>query len=629
MHRDGMRKATAQPVGGEDAFKAHILNALCDRAYREWGLDELVGDEFLEDGYHYAEGNLKLDVRRDPENPAAIKGNAYRLCRYEVLWDPSSRKSDRSDAGHVFVSRWLSKGQFTQLYPDKAEKFEELKEKADRRHDSFDAWQHDDHSEIGSLPGLWSDYWWSRQGRHYFEASKNKIRVIQGEFKIPEKRYWLMTAHGEAEPLSSKAVADAARKMIELGMDEMQGAQVVHTWVEKVYILDFVANDILHEGQSFQPFDGFSVVGWAYAIDSETGASYGPMRNLFDPQMEVNKAWTSGLEQFTGQSKPGVIAEEQAIPDIAQFEENYRISGGVSLVGDGKLSSGAVQERQTAAVSPATQQRLQNSVEMVDRICGLGSDADTPAAHAEAAVTQVLRYHRARQAQSSVFSTYDRALVSIYERVAQSLLRLAPDRQLAEMLGNDDKYAVQADPQTGETVIIEFETDEQGQRRPTNMASMPDFRSLRHDVELEVTSENTTARLMESSHLAELASAGVPVDPTLLVEKATPNRHERERLVNYAEEKGKAEQAAAQMEQQASMATIQQSFAIEAQRNEEAARHNRVEESLKAQKQQQDFTAKLAGTWESADATEKQALTKVLDIIERRQQARTVDVQRG
>lgn len=634
MHRDGMRKATAMPVGGEDAFVAEMVNALADRIYKEAELDKHLLS-YMASGYYHGEGNLMFDVRVDADDPSLVDLDVYSLSRYEVHWDPSSRQLDHSDAGHVYQSRWLSRAEFVHLYPDHASSFDKLKKMGESG--EGDDWGisafGSDFSEPASFDSVGLDSGDYRAGRHYFrqyfESRKGKIRVIHGEFRVPEKRYFLRNVEtGQSERIKGgKTVAQKARDMIAMGA--LGPAEVVESWGEEIYYIDFIGKDVLASGKSEQPFDGFSVDGWCYAIDSETGEAYGPMRNFFDPQMEINKAWSLGLEQIVGQGKPGYIAEQGAIKNLDAFEEAYRSNAAVALVENGALTENRVQPRQVAQFSPAAQARLQNSIEMLTRIAGVGTEMESPAQHAEAAMTQMLRYHQARLSMASVVEGYECALKRIFRRIVQMIVRAVPDAQLMRMLGNDDRFGIEQDPTTGESVLVEYQTDEEtGQRSVVNMASIRSLRDLQYDIELEVTSENGTARLAEAQQLFALEQARPgSVDPALLVSKVVASRHERERLQKYAEDQAKSQARAAEQQQQMSVETLRQSFAIEQQKNAETARHNQADEMLKAQKQAQDHQVDVASVYEQADTNEKQAILKLMEIIQKRQEQRTIQVQ--
>lgn len=626
MHRDGMRKATAMPVGGEDAFVAEVVNALSDRIYKDADIQRNLLT-FMASGYYYGEGNLMLDVRADEEDPSRVVLECYSLSRYEVHWDPASRELDHSDAGHVFQSRWLSKAEFIRMHPEHAKDFDKLRKMGEGEDEqAFSEWN--DHSEPAAWDGIgFDDY---RSGRHYwrqyFESRKNQIRVIHAEFKVAEKRYFMRNAEtGQSERIrGGQKVVKAAREMIEAGL--MPGAEIVEAWGTEVYYIDFIGKKILGQGKSAQPFDGFSIEGWCYAIDSETGEAYGPMRNFFDPQMEINKAWTLGLEQIMGQSKPGYMAEKRAITDKQQFEDEYKTNGALTIVNDGSIENGWIRPREIAQFSPAAQQRLQNSIEMLTRIAGVGTEMETPAQHAEAAMTQMLRYHQARLSMAAVVESYECVLKRIFKKAIQTLVRVVPDAQLVQMLGNDDKYGFEVDPMTGEGMLVEYDMDEQsGQRQVVNAAPIRSLRDLQYDIELEVTSANGTARLAEAQQLFALEQARPgSVEPGLLVSKVVASRHERERLQKYAEDQAKAQSTSAQMQQQQAMESLRATLELEHQKNAETARHNHAEEVLKASKQAQDYQAKMADIFEQADASEKDAVLKLMEVIQKRQEQRTI-----
>ena len=617
MVKEQRRGPRASPVGGEDALTAEVLNSLTDRVYDIADL-ETIEAEALKEGTITREHTVRIEVDTDPENPLHKKIVAKLIPCFELDWDPSSRRPDRSDARYVFWHKWLSKNEFNRLYPGKD--FDSLLKRADDE-GVFDTRIGEDKSEGGMIYGSFTDddmYTTSRWEPDYYDKRRNKVRVIHAEYKVPEKKYFLIQEQAGISEEVSKEIIDNLDQYQSMG--HLQGLQPTSTMTDVIYSVQFTGPDILYDAKLDQPYDGFSFVPYTFAIDSETGSSYGMLRNLFDPQMEVNKAHSLVLENISGQSKPGLIAEEGAIPDIATFEDQTKTNGAVAVVAEGALTAQKVIERKPAQFSPAIGQRLQDGIAMVDKISNIHTDETTPAGQAEAVGTVQLRHRKSQLSMIDVVEQYEKFQKGMARRIMQTIIRAFPDSQIAEYLSNVKKYQVQ------NGMIVEMD---QTTGQPKGMVQLHDWRTMRYDVRLEVSSENQTARLMELNSLTSISNSGIPVDPRVIMEVATGNRALRERLKDFAEQTQRSQQEQQQREAQAmeqaaqrSDAQIQSTIQIAAGEAQEKGRHNQATEQLDFMKQKGDHAVRLAGVLEKADAGEKAAVVKLAEIIERRQMQR-------
>lgn len=616
MVEEQRRSPRASAIGGEDEMAAEVLNYISDRVYDIVDLATIEA-EVLKEGSIKGEHAARIEVEADPENPLHAKVIARSIPCFELDWDPASRLQDRGDARYVFWHKWLGKGEFDRTYPKF--KFDDLVKKADTDvpHERIA----EDRSEGGSIFGSDSDdmYETARWQPDYCNSKRDKLRVIHAEYKIPEKRYFLVQEQSGISERVSKEVADNLEQYQMAGMiqPDLVVASVLATVIHSV---QFVGNEILYDDELGQPYDGFSFVPYAFAIDSETCSAYGFVRNLFDPQMETNKAHSLGLENIAGQGKPGTIAEESAIADRDTFEDQLKTTASVAVVKDGALTGGKVIERKPIQASPAASQRLQDSIGMMDRISNIHTDETTPAGQAEAVGTVQLRHRKSQLSMSDAVTSFEKHQKGMALRVMQIIVRAFPDSQIAEYLGNDKKYQVQQ----GTVIEIDPATGQ-----PKGMVQLDKWRTLRHDVRLEVSSENQTARLMELNSLTSISNAGIPVDPEVVMELSTGNRSLRERLKAYAEQSKRAAQEEQQRQAQAMEQTamrsdeqIKSTIAIAAGAEHEKVRHNRASEQLDWLKQQGDHAVKIASVMEKADAGEKAAVLQLIDILSNRQAKR-------
>jgi hypothetical protein len=599
MHMDMQRKAVARPVGAEDQFMSRVLEAICGR------IDDSAGTEFVDadvmrDGYIIGEGDGHVDVVKDPKHPGWIKFKHFAASPYDVLWDPGSVKLNRSDATYVCYSRWLGKSEFSQEYPDHAKEWENLVD-TESPGASISA---GDFVMDGVTSGP-NDY---KNGTLYYDKFKKRACIIHLEYAVP-KKVLFASINGET------VIVTPEEKESMQGMWEFEGVQWSSEWDEEIHALEFIGTKVLYDSTEddlpYQPYDGFSLASFVYAMDTEDNIPYGPIRNAIDPQGRVNKAFSIMLEHLVGQHKPGYIAEKSAVKDVDSFETALSQSGSVAIVEDGSVTNGALRERPMPQPSPAAQQQIEVSTQMLERVFGLGNDLIQPAASQEAATTVSIRYHKSQLSLSDVRRSYDLYQSEIKRRKLQTITRAMPDDQIEALLGNKEKYRVQ------NGMVIELGPDPQqpGQMMVVNQANI---RGIEMDIELESSSTNTTLRMLDLQTFMQAQAQGIPIDPMLIVEKMAGNRAEREQLRRYVEQVMQSQAQQQQLEMQNMKATIGQTLQIEAGKAMETARHNLAEEELKEDKQEGDLAAQFAAILEKAEGAEKRTTAEQYKVLQQR-----------
>ena len=390
----------------------------------------------------------------------------------------------------------------------------------------------------------------------------------------------------------------------------LRGLELVELWDTEVHWFQFIRDEVLFDGPSPLPFDGFSLVPMSCFLDDCDRVAYGWMRNLMDPQREVNKSYSQKLDLLVSQGKPGWIGEKSAVPNRDEFERQIHSGAAIATVEDGALTANRIQPRQVPRLPEGAMSRLEDSLALIDRIGGVGSELEREGSGAEALGTVQLRYRRAQIALRTLFKNFEGFQRALAEKILQTIVRAFPDHQIEAMLGDVERYRVL------DGVVLELQATPDGQVVPSRQAAIRDLRNAHYNVTLEATTGNNTLRLMELQQLAEIARLGVPVDPAVVVEKAVSARSDRERLLGYAAQQQQAAAQAAQAEQKQLAQQVQAGLTLQAKELDEKQRHNVAEEALKAREQQFDIVAKFAALIEKADEAEKAALNAELDRVE-------------
>jgi hypothetical protein len=418
---------------------------------------------------------------------------------------------------------------------------------------------------------------YENEAPYFYDRKTKRVRMIHVEYVRPVKAHYAAHAGtGNVVKLTAEQAA-GMRRMQELGLPDFADIEVVETFEDVVYWLEIAADEVLYDDVSPEPFDGFSVVPLVLALDDTTGETYGLWRNYFDPQREINRRHSNLLEMLALQAKPGTDAEEGAVVDERQFEEATKGNAPVRYVHDGKLS--AIQDRQPPQIPAGTMAALEVGSQLFDKIAVSTQGVDTPAGAAEAAFTVQIRQEWTKLDLLLFFDHYKSYQKACAKKEFQIIVRAMPDHQLERMLSNPQRYKVV----DGEVHLLK--ADEQGQLRPEAIVSLDDLREKPYDIDFDVTSRNQALRVSAHQTYLALHTSGVPVDPELMYESATPSEADVERLKRYAENVAKAraveaQQQAQQSEQLTAMAAQAEEMRaqIEALKVSETARHNRATE---------------------------------------------------
>lgn len=604
MYADAQRTPKIGSATG-DKFLAEILNDIMEQMLQDANY-ESVRSRQLKSGTIQGECSIQPEFTSSEDGDNWVALALRRYMQYETNWDINSIEPDRSDARYVFIHRWMDKEEFFDEYPEYKKEWESLHASSADIYESI--WGPSDASEVDSSDPLsgsgTSDYHLDRMSRYYYDKPKNQIRVIRYEYKTKVTKYYAVDQEsGQRTEIPEKfkeriRVAEALGHPVSL--DEKS--------VEEVHVCDFIGTTILKEYDEAGPFKGFSLVPYSFEVDEETGSSYGLLRNLFDPQMELNKSKSIEVEYMAQASAPGTLAEEGAINDLTKFSDERRKPNGIAIVAKDALVTGRVSERTPTPPSEAVARRMEGAVSLLHEVSGIPSTVNmTAAEHAQPGVVYAIKYHKSRQTVSDPFSNYEIAQKKLIEKIAQGIVTLLPDDQILAILGGNGKYTIE-----GTTIaeIGEGPPSEDGQ--PTQMivaqADLRDLRTMKWKLDMEYTSENSTLRMIEFDLLMQLVTAGVPVDPEILVEDATNSRSRRERLKEYVNKAMASQQQAAEAQQAAleeqNRGYIQAEFA----KIQETIRHNQATEYITITDVELDAQLKGLSLYEKADNDEKSQL---------------------
>jgi hypothetical protein len=229
-----------------------------------------------------------------------------------VFPDPYSRLYDwNRDARFIHRAKWVDEKQFKKLWPDA----------------NIDA-------AINVNPALHdevSDF----KGDNYYDQRSRRIRVIETEFKDYEDQ---------------KAYEDTT---------------YTKTVIKKVV---WCYNNIL----SPEKPTGYETYSWIPYFDErkKDGEPYGEVKNLIDPQTEINKRRSKALHLLNTNK---TILEEDAVRDIASLKDENALPDGVIEVRPGKIER--IKFETNLELAASQMQMHSEAVNAMKEISGIGDDA--------------------------------------------------------------------------------------------------------------------------------------------------------------------------------------------------------------------------------------------------------------
>lgn len=156
---------------------------------------------------------------------------------------------------------------------------------------------------------------------------------------------------------------------------------------------------------------GFSIKFKTGSYNKTGGFWIGMVNAMMEPQKYYNKSLTELMFTIAANSKGGVMVEENAIEDIADFESKYAKTDAVVIVKDGALSQGRIQEKK----SPAIPTGLENIISLSEiAISNAGVDPAMMGSIDKQEQSGILYKRRIRQVISKMAKYFDS--IELYQK---------------------------------------------------------------------------------------------------------------------------------------------------------------------------------------------------------------------
>lgn len=255
-----------------------------------------------------------------------MDGDAFvrRVSPFDIYVDPESRDKYFRDMKYIIRARWVDKEALIAVYPEhedeiKAQMQYYLSEEKESTEDNTKLW---------------------------YQRETRKIRFAECWYKTTKRKtLYTLYDHTIVEELTPEQIAMAP--MILVDQREIT--------VTEVKLMSFFDNVVLEDKESPYQHGEIPFVPFVCYYMGDDDMPAGIVRDLKDPQREINKRRSQELHILNTQSNGGWIAEAGALTNEQEtnFKNNATKPGAILHVASGALTSGRIQRLDPPQSVPA------------------------------------------------------------------------------------------------------------------------------------------------------------------------------------------------------------------------------------------------------------------------------------
>ena len=531
LNEENRKRYFPDPVEENDGFLCEVLSDAVEWVAEKFNVDDEVTSA-KEASAICGRGWLATDFNPDPKRLGHIKLSVINVSTYEVKKDPASRKNDLGDCSYVVWNKWLTVEDFKIKHPKEAKHIDTIMATGMMLGSPYEGFE--DNSYVIDHTNRFGEELnsYNRQADlTYYDKGKRRIRITHMEYWQAYNRYYRMSPENN--------------EMVEFDKEQKGAWEQIYADVyqmpfefetvpdKKVRWLQFIGDKILYDDDAPLEFDGFSLVPvFAYRDASlKSGDHCGVVKDIIDPQLEVDKRMSQALNWINKSVQPGLLAETGAFVDDAQGEDSLRENGSVTHLNEGGLNK--IKEREMPKLPNAPLQMAEISKDMVDIISGINPDLmGQDQGRQDAGVVIKLRQQQGMLLLKPLFKNFDAAHKAVYERLLAIIVQYMPEDQIMSIIGQSNKYHVQ------DGIVYDKEHGLQ--------ADIRDVKNLQYNVDMEERPGNKTKRMLELAIFIEMMQYGFAVDPRVVISRTDLPETEKRQWVEYvdAQEQAAAEAAA-------------------------------------------------------------------------------------
>lgn len=312
-----------------------VTKYILDRSHYNYEESDVFADGVIT-GIGWFEVGYRFDWQ-------TMDGDAFvrRVSPFDVYTDPESRDKHMRDMKYLIRARWVDKAELATIYPEHAE---EIKAQSE-------AYM----TEETEAANRQSELWYSHETK--------KVRFAECWYKKTVQKQIFILASGEV-------VEQVTPEMVALGMVADQKT----VSVQQIRLMAFFDNVVLEDKESpykhgYIPFVPFI----CYYQGEDDDVPAGVVRDLKDPQREINKRRSQELHILNTMSNGGWIVEEGAMSpkQEADFKKNASTPGAMLKVGTGAIVGQRIQRLDSQQAPSASIMASQEAMNEMPSISGI------------------------------------------------------------------------------------------------------------------------------------------------------------------------------------------------------------------------------------------------------------------
>lgn len=263
-------------------------------------------------------GWIDHGISSDPDDePLRVSYEDWRYIWYDTL----ATEDDLSDARYIFRGKWVDLDIAVAMFPDRADVINASVISGDQGfgYETFAEMLDPafDPNQAGGMPrsssGFTPQYtgFFGYIGSHSTVEPRDRVFLVECQYRIPAKKQMLRgKGLGPLQGITYMPDNEVHQQLVALGI-----GQPVESTVMEMRQMIFTGDSVLQEGESPYRHKRFSLVPiWGFKRKKD-GTPYGIVRNLRDPQKDLNKRRSKALYLLSANR---VIADDDAIDTTDQ-----------------------------------------------------------------------------------------------------------------------------------------------------------------------------------------------------------------------------------------------------------------------------------------------------------------------
>lgn len=385
-----------------DSKKNEVLTGAAEWVRDECNAEDEDSEAFV-DMVICGEGwtETRLDYEYDKDGSIIIE----RVDPLEVLPDPTSQKKNYKDAEFIIRERMVGHSWLKATWPKKEDELDVMVTGDDAS--QFDGESH--HNVVGDQYAKGTN---PRLGK-----SKKLIKLTEYQYKTRVPFYRIQDPQtgqmAEFTPEQHETVQENAKAA---GMPPLKSVKQTKCVYRRAYKVGTV---LLEDNECPDP-SSFTYHAMTAKRDRNKSCWYGLVRPMRDPQRWANKFFSQSMFILNTNAKGGVVVEDDAVENMAKFEESWAQPDKVTVVKSGTVAAGKIQPKAPPPFPPQLAQMMEFSISSIYRVSGVSPEMLGSVGHEQAAV---LEYQR-KQAGVTILATLFDALRKYRKEQGRSLLYL-------------------------------------------------------------------------------------------------------------------------------------------------------------------------------------------------------------